>query len=125
MFACFVPEVAVGHRTFVSTVAPTEVPVVQEEGTPDEGDVVCVGVPEQPPTDPQEEEVETLTTHMEDVENDSECEDYGYRRHSDDEEQEGEGEEDDIDDGQLGPEDGEDPYDHDAEVHDNEGYGFL
>jgi hypothetical protein len=91
------------------------VEVDQEEGTHDVEEAAPVEVPDQPPVG--QEEV------MREPDIEVECRDYGYVLDDDEEEEGEEGVATEHHD--LGPEDGEDPVDHDVELYDTEGYGLL
>lgn len=90
---------------------------IQEDGEPDTAASIldADSVPDVPLDYDDDDEVQSLG----EGENVDEILDYGYEdeQESDDEQEE---EEDD-----LGPEDGEEPFNHDMEVLDQEGYGHL
>ncbi|THV05942.1 hypothetical protein K435DRAFT_816082 [Dendrothele bispora CBS 962.96] len=123
MFARFVPELQLGHN-FSKGQPEGQRPCeeLQEDGTPDcdidnSEAMLELSTALGPPPQDQQNEVEA------DVDDENEWQDYGYVESdaddSDEERQDEKGNEN------LGPEDGEDPLNHDMELMDIEGYGLL
>ncbi|KAK7456333.1 hypothetical protein VKT23_010580 [Stygiomarasmius scandens] len=115
MFTHFIPSLGLGHVSWAGRQEPEQEAII-EEGSPDDNDTpLQSAIPEAPPED-QTGEVEV------EVGNESELKDYGYV------DSDGEDEDEvveDVREEDLGPEDGEEPVNHDMDVMDMEGYGLL
>ncbi|KAK7442067.1 hypothetical protein VKT23_016343 [Stygiomarasmius scandens] len=116
MVVRFCPTVGLGHNR-VSTLEVHAV-AAQEDGDPDANNlhVVEQPVPVQPPN------IDDGECNEDAVDKAEEWDDFGYGEEDDEQE---EHEDEKGEDADLGPEDGEDPVNHDVEVLDQEGYGML
>ncbi|THU91087.1 hypothetical protein K435DRAFT_820957 [Dendrothele bispora CBS 962.96] len=113
MFARFVPRLGQGHMSWSEVERDED--VIVEEDTSDINTLMDELIPEIPPAG-DENEVEV------DEGNEDELMDYGYMV----EDEEDEEDEIPLDEAvDLGPDDGEDPINHDMDILDMEGYGLL
>jgi hypothetical protein len=123
MIIRFIPNLQLGcHRTHKTAPSPPD-PNFHDEDAAADAVVDQEPLPQLPPETPPANQTHEVRLDPEDEE---EWIEYSYGGLSDAEEEEGHEETgNDVDDVDIGPEDGEEPMNHDVEILNEEGYGHL